>query len=775
MSLRLEIMSVRNGITLILSALVLLSCSATKFVPDGEQLLSRVSIVSQHDRTLADKAQGYIRQRPNSKWFSVAKVPLGIYSLSGSDSTKWGNKVLRRIGEKPVIFSESLAELTRYNIEQMLRNDGYLHATVDFEKRPSGTKRVDAVYYLHERERYIVSSIQTVTEDERLAAILRADSAASFMRVGMPFSVDILEAERRRVTAMLKDKGYYRFQKDYITFEADTAHHSTNVGVKMNIALYRDPDTRAYIPHKQYGIRSVNFVSGAGLRFNSQELASCDSMQWGRYNILYKDEMPIRPKVMAKNVFIEPGDLYSQSKLDRTHNSFAQLSALRYTSLRMLETPKSSLLDCYVMFERSKRRSVSFELEGTNTAGDLGAAASVTFSDKNLFRGSELLSLRVFGAYEAISGLSGYTRDSYYEYGAELSLRLFGGVLSSLLPVESQRRLQKSSTLLTLKFDSQERPEFERQILSGAWGYMWSKKEQSSHKIDILDLNYIYVPWISDTFKRDYLDSISNRNSILKYNYENLLITKLGYQYSYNSSHGKGNATENMMFAIRTNIECSGNLLRGINRLFGGQTNSDGQYTFMNIAYAQYVKGDLDFTTYLNIDGRNSFVVHLGVGIAYPYGNSTVLPFEKRYFAGGANSLRGWTVRGLGPGSYRSSDSNIDFINQSGDLKLDCSFELRSHLFWKLHSAFFVDAGNIWTIRYYREQPGGQFDIKGFHKDIAFSYGLGLRFELDLFVFRLDAGMKALNPAYHGKERYPLLNPSFNRDFALHFAIGYPF
>lgn len=758
-----------------LFTLLLLSCSTTKFVPDGEHLLSRVHIVSQHDRSLAVKAQNYIRQHPNSKWFSLAKVPLGIYSLAGSDTTKWGNRVLQRIGEEPVIYSSSMAELTRYNMEQMLRNDGYLHATVDLETREVGDKQVETIYYLHERNRYTVSSINMETDDNHVAAIIKADSAASLLRTGMPFSIDVLEAERRRITALLKEKGYYRFQKDYITFEADTAHYSTNVGVKMNISLFRGNDSSAYTPHKQYRIGNVSFVSGAGLRLNSEELAACDTIEWDEYRLLYKNEVPLRLNVMAKNTYIAPGEMYSQSQVDRTHNSFVQLSALRYTSLRMEERPGSSILDCYVMFEKSKRRSVSFELEGTNTAGDLGAAAAVTFSDKNLFRGSELLSLRLFGAYEAISGLSGYTRDSYFEYGAELSLRLYGGVFSSLLPLESQRRLQKSSTLFSIKFDSQERPEFDRQILSGAWSYLWSKKAQSSHKLDVLDLNYIYVPWISDTFKRDYLDSISNRNSILKYNYENLLITKLGYQYNYNSSVGASRETRRTMFAVRTNIECSGNLLRGINSLFGGHRNNEGQYTFMNIAYAQYVKGDLDFTTYLNLDERNSFVVHLGVGVAYPYGNSTVLPFEKRYFAGGANGLRGWTVRGVGPGSYRSSDSNIDFINQSGDLKLDCSFELRSHLFWKLHSALFIDAGNIWTLRYYREQPGGQFDIKSFHKDIAFSYGMGLRFELDLFVFRLDAGMKALNPAYRGKERYPLLNPDFSRDFALHFAIGYPF
>jgi hypothetical protein len=340
--------------------------------------------------------------------------------------------------------------------------------------------------------------------------------------------------------------------------------------------------------------------------------------------------------------------------------------------------------------------------------------------------------------------------------------------------IPAEKRFLKSATQFSLQFNCQERPEFERQILSASWSYLWSKKHSTQHKLDILDVSYIYVPWISDTFKREYLDSISNRNSILKYNYENLLITKLGYSFSYNSAVGK-KGFQPMVFSVRTNVESSGNVLTGVNTLLSAKKNSENQYTFMDIAYAQYIKGDLDLTTHVNIDSRNSLVMHLGMGIAYPYGNSTILPFEKRYFSGGANSMRGWTVRGLGPGSFKNRNRDIDFINQSGDMKLDINLEYRSHLFWKLHSALFVDAGNIWTIRSYKEQPGGQFNIKTFYQDIAFSYGMGLRFELDFFVFRLDCGMKAVNPAYSGKDKYPLFNPDFSRDFALHFAVGYPF
>jgi outer membrane protein assembly factor BamA len=227
---------------------------------------------------------------------------------------------------------------------------------------------------------------------------------------------------------------------------------------------------------------------------------------------------------------------------------------------------------------------------------------------------------------------------------------------------------------------------------------------------------------------------------------------------------------------VRFNIETAGNLLYGLSELLKSSKNDDGQYKVGNIAFAQYVKGDVDYVKSFRLDTRNSIVFHTALGIAYPYANSTVLPFEKRYFSGGANSVRGWSVRRLGPGSFRSTDKNIDFINQSGDIKLDANVEYRTHLFWKLNGALFVDAGNIWTIRAYDEQPGGEFRFDKFYKQIAVAYGLGFRFDFDYFILRFDGGMKALNPVYEsGRDRYPVMHPQFSRDFAFHFAVGYPF
>ena len=274
------------------------------------------------------------------------------------------------------------------------------------------------------------------------------------------------------------------------------------------------------------------------------------------------------------------------------------------------------------------------------------------------------------------------------------------------------------------------------------------------------------MPWISPTFKHDYLDSPNNRNAILRYNYEDLFIMKVGAGLTYNDGQN----------ALRANIETAGNLLDGLSAAFRFKQNASGQHTLFNIAYAQYAKFDADYTRLLNFDSRNTLAMHVGLGIAWPYGNSTVLPFEKRYFSGGANSVRGWSVRSLGPGSFRGSNGRIDFINQTGDMKLDLNLEYRTYLFWKLNGAAFVDAGNIWTLRSYAEQPGGQFKLGSFYKQIAVAYGVGLRLNFDYFVLRFDMGMKAINPAYRTQnEHYALLHPAFGRDFTFHFAVGMPF
>ena len=252
-------MSLKRVAYLCICLLLLASCSVTKFVPENEYLLNDVNIISNTNPEMAKKAHSYVRQQPNAKWFSLVKLPLYTYSLSGKDTTVWVNRFLQKIGEPPVIYSPKLAEQTRANIEQMLRNEGYLHATVDLEREYGKKHRLNAIYYLHERERYTISSFALETQDSALAKVLAEEADASLLRPGMPFSVDKLEAERKRITTMLKDRGYYRFQKDYITFVADTAQHSTKVNVKMYIALFRQGANKTPVNHKIYKFNNILF------------------------------------------------------------------------------------------------------------------------------------------------------------------------------------------------------------------------------------------------------------------------------------------------------------------------------------------------------------------------------------------------------------------------------------------------------------------------------------------------------------------------------------
>lgn len=762
-----------------IALLALASCSLTKFVPDGSYLLDEVNVVSDQKEVKTGTLKSYVRQNPNSKWFSLVKVPLYTYNLSGKDTSKWINRMWRRLGDGPVIYDEALDLRSQIEIKKALNNQGYMGASVKSEKKIS-KKKLKLTYVVTPGKPYIVRNLKYDIKDKKIESMLKEDSASTKLSKGMMLNINVLDAERQRIVDRLVNNGYYKFNKEYITFTADTVRNTYLVDLTMHLNLYKATPTDQPGAHSQYRINKVSFIAEYDVLQSSalNSIEVNDSIHYKGFPIYYKDQLYLRPKILTNNTFIQPRQLYSERAVQNTYSSFGRLSAIKYTNIRFFDTQlaDSAMLDCYVLLTKSKHKSVAFELEGTNTAGDLGAAASVSFQHRNLFKGSESFMIKFRGAYEAISGLQSYygNNDNYTEYGVESSIN-FPRFMFPFLSDNFTRSI-RATTEFGLKYSFQLRPEYSRTIASTSWSYKWARQRQKvQHRIDLLDISYIYLPWISSKFKEEYLN---NANSIFKYNYDNHLIVRSGYNYYYNSIGGamQNNATASNSYSIRINLESAGNVLYGISKLVSQQKTNNGDYSILNIAYAQYMKGDFDFAKNVEIDKRNSFAFHAAFGIAYPYGNSTVLPLEKRYFSGGANSVRGWSVRTLGPGSYKGADNNIDFMNQSGDIKLDLSLEYRSKLFWKLQGAAFLDAGNIWTIRSYETQPGGAFRLNSFYKEIAMAYGLGLRLDFDYFVLRFDGGMKAVNPAYaSGKDRYPVLNPNFGRDFTFHFAVGYPF
>lgn len=729
------------------------ACSSTKFVPENEYMLDQVSISSDENVFDLPTLEPYIRQKANSRWFSVFKIPLGVYSAAGRDTTKWINRTLQRIGEEPVLFDTLQARMSCDDLQQAMQNLGYMHATVDLRTQVKG-KKISVTYMLHPGEPFFINRVNYVIDDPQIEKILNRDTGRR-LKSGDPFTVPSLDNERKRITRLLSDSGYYRFHKDFIEYTADSVRGSRDIDVTLHLMRYRANANAPLTDHPRYRIRQINYVSP-------------DSML-----------VPLRKNVLQNNTMMRDGKYYSATDLQRTYNRFGRLGIIRFTNIGFTEVfntpavdgagtegiPEERALDCRIQLSTNKPNSISFQPEGTNTAGDLGAAASLTYQNRNLFKGSELLSVEFRAAFEAITGLEGYENDNYEEYGMEARLE-FPRFVAPFLSRNFKRRSSATSEL-AISYNLQNRPEFHRRVFSTSWRYRWSQPQRHRNfSFDLLDLNYVYMPWISAKFKEDYLDDVNNRNAILRYNYEDLFIMRIGFGFTYNN--GK--------HALKTNVESSGNLLNGLSRVFSLQQNEDGQYTLFNIAYAQYVKFDIDYTRLVRFDADNSLALHAGLGVAYPYGNSTILPFEKRYFSGGANSVRGWSVRELGPGKFKGTDGRIDFINQTGDMKLDLNAEYRTKLFWKFLGAAFIDAGNIWTLRAYQDQAGGQFKFKEFYKQIAVSYGLGLRLNFDYFIIRLDAGMKAINPAYEtGKEHWPIVHPKWGRDLTFHFAVGMPF
>lgn len=717
----------------------------------------------------------YIRQNPNAKWFSAIKTQLYVYNLSGRDSTKRFNKFLRRIGDAPVIYNEQDAARSQEEITKAVQNMGYMGATV---KKTTKTKKrkIKLTYEINSGNPYIVNTLKYDISDTKIEEYMQKDSANSLLKSGMLLDVNTLDAERQRITDYLLCNGYYKFNKDYITYTADTVRNTYQVDLTLHLLPYTTYVGDTARNHYQYKINKINFITDYDV-LQSSALSSIeinDSIHYNGFPIYYKDKLYLRPKVLTDNLKFASGELYDERNVQKTYTYFGRLPALKYTNIRFFETQTgdSTKLNCYVMLTKSKHKSVSFEVEGTNSAGDLGAAASVSFQHRNLFHGSETFMIKFRGAYEAISGLgTGYKNHNYTEYGIETSIN-FPNFLFPFLSSDFKRKI-RATTEFGLQYNYQLRPEFSRTIASASWSYKWLQKQKIQHRIDLLDISYLYLPWISEKFQEDYIKD--DNNYILRYNYENRLIVRMGYTYSYNSMGGAlvNNTITNNSYSIRTGFESAGNILYGLSKAMNIHKNKDGEYAILSIPYAQYLKGDFDFAKNIVIDHRNSLAFHTGFGIAVPYGNAKVVPFEKRYFSGGANSVRGWSVRDLGPGSFKG-DGN--FMNQSGDIKLDASMEYRSKLFWKFQGAAFVDAGNIWTIRSYPNQPGGEFKFNKFYKQIAVAYGLGIRLDLDFFVLRFDGGMKAINPMYEkGRERYPIIHPKFSRDFAFHFAVGYPF
>lgn len=770
-------------------ALTVWSCSSTRHVPAGEYLLDNVTIKA--DSTGSREIDctefvNYLRQMPNHKVLGFAKLQLATYNLSGHDSTRWYNKWVRRLGQPPVVYDRDLTAMSQRQLRQALINKGYLQASVDVEEVLDSAKRKAKVQYtLHPGQPHVLRSIGYEIADSALAAIVLEDSLNFTLRPGDNLDHNALDAERIRLTELMRQRGYYAFAKEYINFVADTADNSLDVDLTM---IVREPrraptsleQTATAMTHRKYEINRVTFVLGVqpGPDWQRYLGADADTVAYKGVEVIYTGgDHYLLPSALEDKCFLRCGDLYNSRDVDMTYESLAQLGIVKSVNIEMQpvgEVDGIEHIDAYIFINRNRKQGVTLELEGTNSEGDFGFGIGLQYQHRDIARRSNILTTKLRVNYESLSGnLSDLINDRYTEYAAEVGLT-FPKFLMPLVGRDFKRK-SRASTEVALSFNYQERPEYTRVIAGGAWKYKWASRDNRERRTwDLIDINYVYLP--ESTI--DFLNQIAPSNPLLRYSYEDHFIMRMGFTYSKTnkqiaSGSLKRYTLQPSVYTLRTAVETAGNILYALSSI-DGQKRDDGVYKLFGIQYSQYAKAEVDYSYTRNFTDRHGLAFHVGAGIGVPYGNSRVLPFEKRFYAGGANGVRGWSVRTLGPGAFDGRNSVTDFINQCGDIRLDLSMEYRAKLFWVFEGAAFVDAGNIWTIHNYENQPGGMFHFNTFWKQIAMAYGVGLRMDFSYFLLRFDLGIKAYNPATN-QEHWPLIHPRWKRDTAFHFAVGYPF
>lgn len=752
-----------------LAVVVLASCRSTKYVGDGEYLLNRVEIKNSIRSIPKQELNSYIRQRENMKILGFWRFHLGLYNLSGQDSTKGFNKWLRRIGEAPVIYESYLKDISSDQLKIFLQNKGYFRAEVQDSVVLLSPRKVKVVYDLVPSQRFKINRVDYLIEDDSLKAIVESDSIRSLLKRDKPFDSDLHDKERERITEKLKNLGYYSFSKEYVHFVADSTigNYMVNDSLILKKSISKDSAGLVYETlHKKYQYKNVFYIIESGSE-EDLSLISYDTLEYSGSKFLFKQKLEVHPSVIFNSSHIVPGEMYRIESVNKTQLLLANLQAFRYVDIRFREVGDTTQnvrdLNVYIQLASAKPQSFTIEVEGTNSSGNLGAAGNIRYQHRNLFKGAEVLDLSFRTSAERE-----FVRDTLDKFNT-LEVGFDAGIEfpKFLIPyfIEGFRKRYNPKTTMRVAYNYQRRPDYTRTIANFRFGYNWRPTRLVTHYLYVSDMNLIQLPYIHPTFA-DRIDS-----TFLKYSYEDHFILNSSYSLVFNNQF---RPTQKEYLFGRFNFELAGNLLNLLAPMWQDYNREEG-YQIFGIRYAQYVKGDIDLRYHHTTNSINSFAYRFYTGVGYPYGNLKVLPFEKRYFSGGANGIRAWPVRGLGPGTF--VDTVSTFYNQTADIKLELNAEYRFKLFWILEGALFVDAGNIWSIRKEGSVEGGLFKWDSFYNEIAVGVGSGIRLDFSYFLLRVDAGIRARDPAKPNGQRWVLGNRDAYmwNNMALNFAIGYPF
>ncbi|MBQ7419798.1 MAG: BamA/TamA family outer membrane protein [Prevotella sp.] len=781
----------RYYLSLLVMAVLLSSCSMTKNIPEDDQLFIGLKKISyenyeQNDNftTTQEEVEAALATAPNGAIFgsSYYRMPfsfgLSVWNQFSGKETGFAKWMTKTFGKQPVLMSWVNPELRSSVARNVLRNHGYFNGQVSYETiAQKNPKTAKIAYHVHPGRLYLLDSVGYFGFPAEADSLIHASLDEARIHRGDPFVVSNLDAERSRVGSLLRNNGYYYYQSNYASYLADT--FVVDGKAQLRFQLAKDVPQAAL--HKWY-IGRVNI----NMRKTMMEQPT-DSFKGRFFTVRFAGKKPpIRPRVLMADLKLRPRQLYSYDNYIESVNKINAMGLFSMTDFTF--TPRDTTATCDTLdltLNCVFDKPWDFYIEtnfNARTIGRVGPELKMGITRRNAFRGGEKIDVNVHGSYEWST--SGGSSMNNYEYGMDASVEFpriiapfFGGNRvrrdKDGRPVRRRRFYSTPLTLAKVSTDIIYRPDYYKMhVVSGEWTYKWQTSAQSRHELSPLTVKYQFMNSHTEAY-----DLLVEENPYLAATMQDYFIPEMRYTYTYSSPSDK-------LHPVRweTTLSESGNLV-SLAYMIGGKKWNEKDKTLFKNPYSQFIKLETDFTKTWNLNSSSQLVGHVNAGYIWYFGNSDWVPNSEMFYAGGANSIRAFEVRGLGPGRFATTGmKSLDYLVRNGSMKLVANLEYRQRLFGNLYGAVFLDAGNVWVSSkdsYDEEEEEaffspGKFQMKHFLKDIALGTGIGIRYDLDFLILRLDWGVGLHVPYDTGKSGY--FNTTNFKDYqSLHFAIGYPF
>lgn len=748
------------------------SCSPTKHLKEDEIFLKKSSVKIDNNKVDKDELSSYIKQKHNKKILGIFRFHLGIYNLRNKKDTDF----FKEVGEAPVVYDSLLAKKSVQQVKLYLKNKGYYDSEVFYtEKFNSDSSKVKIKFSVKTGDPYLVNKVTYHVQDSNLYAPVVLRHYKSHIKKEKPLDLDLLDKERERIRDVVRNSGYFYFNKEHVKFLVDTTDmvKRANITIEVVNPITSSGDTTIQNKHEKYGINDVHVYISKD--FLNKNISGFDTVSYKKIIISHEEKLVYRPKMINHSLSLKPQQEYALEDQQLTYKYLTELGLFRTvniqfdnTDVKLGDTLKS--LDVNIYLTPQKLASMSVEATGTNSGGNLGMKGGIVYLNKNLFRGGERLTIRMNGGLEA-QQLINQSADQVeflglpfntLEVGPEINLEIPRFILP-FVNTETFARSLNPKTTFNYLMNYQNRPEYTRNLTQFYFGYFWNQSNFVKHYINPINVSLIKIALTDDFKERIFTEN----NPFIVNSFTDHFINSSSYTLVYSNYTFK--KTRDFQY-FRGNIEAAGNAHTLYDRVAGTEKNENGAYEIFDIQYAQFVKFDLDYR-YYNQSPAGNLVSRIAFGIGKPYGNLNVMPFEKSYFGGGANGIRAWQARTLGPGSLPDSLISTQFVNQIGEIKIEGNIEYRFDITKLFEGAVFVDAGNIWISRPDEQRPNAEFRVDRFWQDLAIGAGVGLRLDFNFFLFRFDLAARLKDPSAINPEEFKLQWRTPN----LNLGIGYPF